>query len=106
MQLSKRQLDDLVFQLDNMEGVIEEDGVIPDYEGRGMAPGRSCVAFVVPTRHVGGLALLRFGAALAGTVDAGVDEGLINLMLNRAQVDGYGIDSVVYFVGIAVEGDA
>jgi hypothetical protein len=108
MQLTKNELAELVYELDNMQGVIAGDGVIVDYEGRGTSRGRGCLAFVTPGRTEDGpmAELVRFGAALAGA-----GEGVVGLLpvsralLNRVQVDSYGLDLVVYFPGITVEGE-
>jgi hypothetical protein len=110
MQLTKNELAELVYELDNLEGVIVDDGgVIVEYEGRGITPGRGCLAFVTPGRTEAGpmAELVRFGAALAGAGQEVV--GLLPVsraLLYRVQVDSYGLDLVVYFPGITVEGDA
>jgi hypothetical protein len=106
LQLTKNELAELVYELDNLEGVIVEDGgVIVDYEGRGMTPGRGCLAFVTPGRTEDGpmAELVRFGAALAG---AGEEVPVSRMMIRALQVDSYGTDLVVYFPGVTVEGDA
>jgi hypothetical protein len=106
LQLTKNELAELVYELDNLEGVIVEDGgVIVEYEGRGITPGRGCLAFVTPGRTEAGpmAELVRFGAALAG---AGEEVPVSRMMIRVLQVDNYGTDLVVYFPGVTVEGDA
>jgi hypothetical protein len=74
--------------------------VYRSYSGRGMY-GRSCIGFTCSNRKE----LVACAALVAAAVKGGFDPIDVVYTINRAAIDSMGRDVVVYFPGIADNGD-
>ena len=86
MNLSKRQLDDIASNLD-----LDDDDVRTDYSGRDMYR-KTCVGFVISDATK----VLELGAILF------VELGRVPM----AREDPMGLDSIIYFPDLHVDGEA